>query len=105
MSPSIRRWLIRLTVGPLLCVVLHMVVFKHVPVPLTPLMLIRVAQGEGLDHDWVPLSEMSPHLARVVIASEDNRFCEHSGIDWDAFGDVVDEARAGGRLRGAVPGA
>jgi monofunctional biosynthetic peptidoglycan transglycosylase len=101
LSPSIRRWLIRLTVGPLLCVVVHLVVFKHVPVPLTPLMLIRGAQGEGLDHDWVPLSQMSPHLARAVIASEDNRFCEHSGIDWVAFGDVFEEARAGGRLRGA----
>ena len=101
MSPSIRRWLIRLTLGPLLCVVVHMVVFKHVPVPLTPLMLIRGVQGEGIDHDWVPLSEMSPHLARAVIASEDNRFCEHGGIDWAALGDVFEEARAGGRLRGA----
>ena len=101
MSTFIRRWLIGLTLGPLLCVVAHMVVFKVVPVPLTPLMLIRLGQGEDLHYNWVPLSEMSPHLARAVIASEDNRYCEHSGIDWGAFGDVLEEARAGGRLRGA----
>ena len=101
MSTFIRRWLIGLTLGPLLCVVAHMVVFKYVPVPLTPLMLIRLGQGEGLHYNWVSLSEMSPHLARAVIASEDNRYCEHSGIDWGAFGDVLEEARAGGRLRGA----
>lgn len=93
--------MIGLTVGPLLCVVAHMVVFKYVPVPLTPLMLIRLGQGEDLHYDWVSLSEMSPHLARAVIASEDNRYCEHNGIDWGAFGDVLEEARAGGRLRGA----
>ena len=44
---------------------------------------------------------MTPHLARAVIAAEDNRFCEHGGVDWSAVQDVVGEYRADGRLRGA----
>ncbi|CCC99449.1 exported protein of unknown function [Azospirillum baldaniorum] len=49
--------------------------YRVVPVPATPLMLIRAAGGSGLAHDWVPMSQMSPHLARAVIASEDTLFC------------------------------
>ena len=80
---------------------LHVIIFRFLPVPITPLMVIRSIQGEGLDRQWVSIEEMSPHLARAVIASEDNRFCEHGGIDWSAVRTVFDEYREDGRLRGA----
>ena len=97
----IGRWWWRLILGPVLLVLVHVGIFKFVPVPLTPLMVIRAVQGEGLTKKWVPLSEMTPHLARAVIAAEDNRFCEHGGVDWSAVQDVVGEYQADGRLRGA----
>ena len=79
----------------------HLALFKHFAVPLTPLMIIRAVQGEGIDQAWVDLDEMSPHLAIAVIAAEDNRFCEHGGIDWTAVRNVVEEYQEDGRLRGA----
>lgn len=97
----IRRALLWLVFGPIALVVVHLLVFKVVDVPLTPLMLIRLVQGEGLDQTWVDIDEMSPHLARAVIAAEDNRFCEHGGIDWTALRTVFDEYQDNGRLRGA----
>lgn len=96
-----RRWLIRLLVAPVVLLVLHLMLFKHVEVPLTPLMLIRASQGHGIDQRWVKLDEISPHVARAVIAAEDNRFCEHDGVDWRAVRAVLDEYRDEGRLRGA----
>jgi monofunctional biosynthetic peptidoglycan transglycosylase len=33
---------------------------------------------------WVPLSRISPHLQRAVIASEDAAFALHAGVDWEA---------------------
>jgi monofunctional biosynthetic peptidoglycan transglycosylase len=72
-----------------------------VPVPITPLMLIRLAEGEDLRKDWVPLGQMAPVLPQAVIASEDNRFCGHNGFDWAALGEVLDDLRAGERARGA----
>lgn len=33
---------------------------------------------------WTPMRQVSPHLPRAVIASEDAGFAEHGGIDWDA---------------------
>ena len=33
---------------------------------------------------WVPLERMSPSLLRAMLVSEDQRFYEHSGVDWSA---------------------
>jgi monofunctional biosynthetic peptidoglycan transglycosylase len=38
----------------------------------------------GLRHRWVPYERISIHLKRAVISSEDARFSEHEGVDWDA---------------------
>ena len=35
--------------------------------------------------EWVPLGQISRHLQRAVIASEDAGFTDHAGIDWDAI--------------------
>ncbi|MGS5085354.1 transglycosylase domain-containing protein [Hydrogenophaga sp. A37] len=34
---------------------------------------------------WVDYTEISPHLKRAVMASEDAGFVEHGGVDWDAI--------------------
>ncbi|WP_431258750.1 penicillin-binding protein 1C [Roseateles chitinivorans] len=34
---------------------------------------------------WVPLEQMSPSLLRAMLVSEDQRFYEHSGVDWSAI--------------------
>lgn len=38
-----------------------------------------------LRHRWVPYGSISVHLKRAVITSEDARFSEHEGVDWDAI--------------------
>lgn len=35
--------------------------------------------------DWVNDKQLSPHLKRAVIASEDAGFVSHSGVEWDAI--------------------
>ncbi len=34
---------------------------------------------------WVPYSQISEHLKRAVIASEDDGFTSHEGVDWEAI--------------------
>ena len=36
-------------------------------------------------HHWLPYARISIHLKRAVIASEDARFADHSGVEWDAI--------------------
>ncbi|MGE0716429.1 MAG: monofunctional biosynthetic peptidoglycan transglycosylase [Alphaproteobacteria bacterium] len=74
---------------------------RWVDPPGTPLMLLRRLDGATIDHRAVPLDQVSPALARAVVASEDNRFCSHSGIDFQAVRDAIDEQDETGRLRGA----
>lgn len=97
----LRHILVRILLVLLLLPPALLVVFRFAPVPLTPLMVIRLAEGEGLAKDWVALAQIAPVLADAVIAAEDNRFCEHWGIDWAALRGEVDAWRAGERPRGA----
>ncbi|MNT19814.1 Penicillin-binding protein 1F [compost metagenome] len=38
-----------------------------------------------LKYEWVPYDKISRNLKRAVVASEDSRFTEHDGIEWDAI--------------------
>jgi monofunctional glycosyltransferase len=73
--------LISIALLPLVLVPLYTLV----PVPLTPLMALRLPDGHGVNKTWVPLENISIHLARAVIAAEDNLFCSHDGFDWEAI--------------------
>lgn len=95
------RRLRRLVLIALVLPVVVIAVYGVVPVPVTPLMLIRVAEGEGISRDWVAIDRISPHVARAVIAAEDNMFCRHWGFDWASIGNQVDAAIEGRRPRGA----
>jgi monofunctional glycosyltransferase len=90
------------TVSWLIGSVLLVMVYRLVPPPVTPLMLIRAAEGHGITKSWRPLGEISPHLVHAVMAGEDATFCEHHGFDWDAIAeDWQRYRRGGGRLLGA----
>jgi monofunctional glycosyltransferase len=82
--------------------VLLVALYRVLSPPATPLMLIRAVEGEGIAKEWRPLAQISPHLVRAVIASEDAKFCEHHGFDWDAIREAWHRYRRGeGKLRGA----
>ncbi|MEY4979556.1 MAG: Penicillin-binding protein [Pseudomonadota bacterium] len=36
-------------------------------------------------HQWLDYPQISPHLKRAVLASEDAGFVTHGGVDWDAI--------------------
>lgn len=84
------------------------VIFKFVPVPVTPLMVIRSVEQafDGkmprLKHDWVALDEISKNLPLAVVCSEDQNFMNHSGFDMKAIQRSIDASKRGEtRLRGA----
>ncbi|MCF8272990.1 MAG: monofunctional biosynthetic peptidoglycan transglycosylase [Flavobacteriaceae bacterium] len=81
--------------------------FKWVPVPITPLMLIRnIEQLQDdkkvvLKHDWVPIEEISKNLQLAVICSEDQNFLNHHGFDMKAIEKAINYNKKGKRVRGA----
>ena len=71
--------------------ILSVVALRFMPVVVTPLMLIRcyeqVKAGEELklSHDWEPLTNISKDLPIAVMASEDAKFLDHHGFDYQAI--------------------
>jgi len=100
-----RRWLRRIALALAVLLVgfplLLTLIYRVLPPPGTPLMLIRLFEGHGLEKRWRGLDEIAPAMAHAVIAAEDNLFCAHYGIDWQALGIVIEDFRHGKRPRGA----
>ncbi|HXZ86517.1 MAG TPA: monofunctional biosynthetic peptidoglycan transglycosylase [Myxococcota bacterium] len=57
--------------------------------------------GYRTDYRWVPYREISPNLPIAVVAAEDQKFPIHSGFDFDAIADAIEERADGGPARGA----
>ena len=82
--------------------------FAVVQPPVTSVMLQRVvartANGERPiwpAHTTVSRGDLSPYLRRAVLASEDDRFYLHFGIDTVELNNALERRRRGGKLRGA----
>lgn len=86
--------------------IVSVIIFKWVPIPVTPLMLTRMIENkfEGkeayLNHDWEPLENISPYLQKAVIASEDGYFIEHHGFDFKAIQKAFKSNSRGKKLKG-----
>ena len=93
-----RRWLKWLILGPILLVLLVqlyffiMVCWYSVFNPgSTAFMRQQLSElrekkpDAQLKHEWVPYERISVNLKRAVVASEDSRFAEHGGVDWEAL--------------------
>lgn len=76
-------------------------VYRVIDPPGTMLMMQRAAEGETIRYRPVPISRMSPHIVRAVVAAEDSRFCTHDGFDVEAIQDAMESNSRGGRVRGA----
>ncbi len=82
-------------------VLLSIVIFRFIDPPITSVMLVNKLKGGIIRQDWVPLENISSHLPRAVIASEDGRFCQHWGVDWGAVRDAIREGDGLADFRGA----
>ncbi|MHC1707960.1 MAG: monofunctional biosynthetic peptidoglycan transglycosylase [Bacteroidales bacterium] len=98
------RWIIILFFGSS---ILLTILYRFVPPPFTPLMLIRVTeQLTGSDpvrlkKDWVSLDKISNNLEQAVVAAEDNEFMEHYGFDFEAIKKAQEYNKKHKRTKGA----
>jgi monofunctional glycosyltransferase len=79
------KWFLILSIG-------GVILFRFIPPPFTPLMIIRCWQqlfdknkDVRLKKQWLSLEEMSPALPLAVMAAEDQKFDDHFGFDFDAI--------------------
>lgn len=84
------------TVGFFVSTIATVILLKWVPVYYTPLVFIRTfeyaldGKWVSIQKDWTPIEEISPHLQKAVIASEDPKFLSHNGFDFEAIARAID---------------
>lgn len=94
-------WFLGLSIG-------LVILYRFVPVPITPLMVIRLVE-QGIDSekevrlvkDWIPISEMSKHAPQAVVAAEDQTFMKHNGFDFKSLKKAWESNKTNNRVRGA----
>ena len=79
-------------------VLLFVVPLRVINPPVTAFMLQQTNAGERR-YEWVPIESISKYAALAVIASEDQRFLLHDGVDFSAIEKALSED--GGAVRGA----
>ncbi len=83
------------------------ILFRWVPVYVTPLMVIRVVEQKldgnemKLSKTWKPLDEISPDLQLAVVCSEDQNFLKHHGFDFGAIEKALKHNEKSKKKRGA----
>src|SRR5690554_269729 len=67
------------------------ILYRFVNPPLTPLMVIRFWEqifgpaSYNFEHKTVAYDEISSNFKKAIIASEDQKFIQHMGFDFDAM--------------------
>lgn len=69
--------------------------------PVSTLMIADMLTGARYKRDWIPFEDIAPVLVESVMMSEDGRFCEHDGVDWQALDLVIGNTLSGDTNRGA----
>ncbi len=93
----IRRFVWRTVALAFLFVAMAVLLGRVVNPPTTAYMFSESRRLGSVDHEWVPMREIAPVMARAVVAAEDANFCEHWGFDLKAIKLAISE----GSNRGA----
>lgn len=101
------RFLGTFILGAFLLSILLVVVFRFVPVPVTPLMIIRCVEQFQADEpirlkkDWEPMARIFENLQLAVVCAEDQNFLNHNGFDFEAIEKALEHNEKSNRKRGA----
>src|SRR5258706_10120971 len=86
------RFILRLILWFFILSIASAILFRFVPVPVTPLMLQRCGEQLfdstkklRLYKDWVSSEKISPAMKLAIVAAEDQNFEEHFGFDLKAI--------------------
>ena len=97
LSRRVWRWVWRGLVGVAGVYAALIVLFSFLPPPINIYQMQESWRLGGIQKDWVSWDEISPAMARSVVAAEDANFCLHWGFDMTAIRAAVGQ----GSQRGA----
>lgn len=97
------RLITRLVASVIALMLLIVLLFRFVNPPTSAFMVAHKLEypDQRIQQSWVALDDVSPWVPLAVMASEDQRFPEHWGVDFVAIRKALSEYSAGDGLRGA----
>ncbi len=90
----VASWTLAVAIAWLALCAVGLVYLRFFPPLVTALQLQRWVQyGDrpGSGTGFVPLKTLGPHLPRAVVAAEDARFYDHSGVDWQGMRQAAED--------------
>ncbi len=87
----LRRWLLRFALKCIVVTVGVIFVHRELDPPGTFYMGQEERRLSRIDHIWVSMDEISPVMARSVVAAEDANYCAHWGFDMSAIRTAIEE--------------
>lgn len=95
-----KSWLLlsRSAASLLLLVVLVLLILRFVPPPTSAFML---QSPYPVTQQWVAIDTLPPHVPLAMVASEDQRFPAHFGLDMTEINKALQQADDGDGMRGA----
>ena len=94
---NIIKWMV---VAFFVTTIFSVIIYKYVPVYVTPLMVIRtVSSSESIHHKWIPLEDMPKDIVKAVIASEDAHFLSHNGFDFKAIKQAIEHNKKNNKTK------
>ncbi|MGY5737964.1 monofunctional biosynthetic peptidoglycan transglycosylase [Vibrio antiquarius] len=106
MLKRLKSFLFKMVLILLIAPVVLVGVVKYVDPPIWGWKLSRIVvppknYPDSSQHEWVSLSRISKNMQLAVIATEDQKFPHHYGVDFESLFDVISEADDNGPSRGA----
>jgi monofunctional biosynthetic peptidoglycan transglycosylase len=105
LAARITAWVV---IGMALVTVIPVLALRWINPPTSAFMLERRAEGVfvpsrrvHIDYQWVGLDQISRNAQLAVISSEDQKFLEHEGFDFESIEKALDARHRRGRVRGA----
>lgn len=97
------RWFLWLLIAIVLLATSLLLLFRYVNPPTSAFILsYSIANpSQEVHQQWADFSDISPWMPLAVVASEDQRFPSHWGVDFAAIRKALGEYQAGEGLRGA----
>jgi monofunctional glycosyltransferase len=100
------RWIFRSILFFFGFTLLWVVAYKWINPPTTYLHLTCDCSEKVVFHkEWVDTEDISNHMKLAVVASEDNNFMKHGGIDWGAVEKAKKYNETIGKKKGKYRGA
>ncbi|HHX8476189.1 TPA: monofunctional biosynthetic peptidoglycan transglycosylase [Vibrio diabolicus] len=106
MLKRLKSFLFKMVLILLIAPIILVGVVKYVDPPIWGWKLSRIVvppknYPDSSQHEWVSLSRISKNMQLAVIATEDQKFPHHFGVDFESLFDVISEAGDNGPSRGA----